>query len=253
MLSNQIIETTGYIIKTERLKSLEENIMPNTLVLKSMKPFPGYEDKSGIKTKPRLNYVYLILMYRYFPEKIERISRVLKNEKYNKCNFSCSEIVIQNKILPCIRIKGLECYEIIPDIQEDYKHNDIKFMSFKAIDSEGKIKVYKHFKISEITEGIYRDLFEGAKFYFTIPKQINWKILENTTYIVKKKIENSNFDSALGIINRFNGPEDVIRIFDKNKTLERALEIRNKYIKELKREHSLTNTFKKAITSTFNN
>jgi hypothetical protein len=252
MLSNQIIETTGYIIKVERLKSLEKNIIPNSLVLQSMKPFPGYEDKGSLKTKPKLNYVYLILMYRYFPEKIERISRVLKNEKYNKCNFSCSEIVIQNKILPCIRIKGLDCYDTIPDIQADYKYNDIKFMSFQAIDSEGKIKVYKHFKISEITEGIYRDLFEGEKFYFIIPKQISWKILENLTNSVKKKIENSNFDSALGIINRFNGPEDVIRIFDKNKTLERALEIRNKYIKELKREYSLTNTFKKAIASSVN-
>ena len=253
MLSNQIIETTGYIIKTERLKSLEKNIISNTLVLKSMKPFPGYKDKSGIKTKARLNYVYLILMYRYFPEKIERISRVLREEKYNKCNFSCSEIVIQNKILPCIRLKGLECYEIIPQIQADYKYNDIKFMSFKAVDSEGKIKVFKHFKISEITEGIYRDLYEGEKFYFTIPKQINWRMLEQLTRNVKNKIENSNFDSALGIINRFNGPEDVIRIFDKNKTLERALEIRNKYLKELKRQHSLSNTFKKAITSALNN
>ena len=250
MLSNQIIETTGCIIKTERLKSLEQNIMSNTLVLQSMKPFPGYEDKSSIKTRVRLNYVYLILMYRYFPEKIERISRVLKEEKYNKCNFSCSEIVIQNKILQCIRIKGLDCYDIIPEIQADYKFNDIKFMSFKAINSDGKIKVFKHFKISEITEGIYRDLFEGEKFYFTIPLQINWRIFEHLTHNVKKKIENSNFDAALGIINRFNGPEDVIRIFDKNKTLERALEIRNKYIKELKREHSLTNTFKKAITAT---
>jgi len=218
-----------------------------------MKPFPGYEDKSSLKTKAKLNYVYLILMYRYFPEKIERISRVLKEEKYNKCNFSCSEIVIENKILQCIRIKGLECYEIIPEIQADYKYNDIKYTSFKAIDSEGKIKVFKHFKISEITEGIYRDLFEGEKFYFTIPVQINWRILEHLTHNVKKKIENSNFDEALGIINRFNGPEDVIRIFDKNKTLERALEIRNKYLKELKREHALTNNFKKTITPSFNN
>ncbi len=253
MVTNQIIETTGYIVKTERMKSLERNIMSNTLVLKSMKPFPGYEDKDDPKESSRLSYVYLILMYRYFPEKIERISKVLKGEKYNKCIFSCSEIVIKNKILQGIRIKGLDCYEMIPEIQADYKYNDIKFMSYDAIDSEGKIKVFKHFKISEITEGIYRDLFEGEKFYFTVPVQINWRIFENLSNNVKKKIEDSNFDSALGIINRFSGPEDVIRIYDKNKTLERALEIRNKYLKEIKREHSLTNVFKKAITSTFNN
>ena len=79
------------------------------------------------------------------------------------------------------------------------------------------------------------------------------KLLEHLTHNVKKKIENSNFDSALGIINRFNGPEDVIRIFDRTKTLERALEIRNKYLKELKREHALTTNIKKSSTPTFNN
>ncbi|UCH15477.1 MAG: hypothetical protein JSV22_05805, partial [Bacteroidales bacterium] len=152
---------------------------------------------------------------------------------------------------PCIRIKGLECYDLIPEIQADYKNNDIKFMSFKAIDSDGKIKVFKHFKITEITDGIYRDLFEGEKFYFTIPLQINWRLLEHLTNNVKKKIENSNFDSALGIINRFNGPEDVIRIYDRNKTLERALEIKNKYLKELKREHTLTTNIKNSSTPTY--
>lgn len=253
MLSNQIIETTGSIIKTERLKSLEKYIISNTLVLKSMKPFPGYVDKDNLKTKTGLNYVYLTLMYRYFPEKIERISKVLKEGKYNKCNFSWSEIVIQNTIYPCIRVKGLECYEKIPEIQADYKHNDIKFMSFKTIDDVGKIKVFKHFKITEITDGIYRDLYEGEKFYFTIPAQINWRLFEHLTHNVKKKIENSNFDSALGIINRFNGPEDVVRIFDRTKTLERALEIRNKYMKEFKREHALTTNIKKASNPTFNN
>jgi hypothetical protein len=247
MLPYQIIETTGCIIKVERLKNLEKNTLPNTLVMKSEKPFPGYEDKEGQEARAKLNYVYLILMYRYFPEKIERISKVLKEEKYPNCSFSCSEIIIQNKIFPCIRIKGLESYDLIPEIQLDYKDNDIKFMSYRTIKSEGKLKVFKHFKITEITEGIYRDLFEGEKFYFTIPSQINWRLLIHITNNVKRSIADSNFDPALGIINRFTGPEDVIRIFDKNKTLERALEIKNKYLKELKREYMLTENLKNIL------
>ena len=247
MLPHQIIETTGCIIKVERLKNLEKDTLTNTLVLKSKKPFPGYEDKNGLRTKTRLNYVYLILMYRYFPEKIERISKVLKDEKYHNCSFSCSEIVIQNKIFPCVRVKGIESYELVPEIQLDYKNNDIKFMSYRTIDSEGKIKVFKHFKISEITDGIYRDMYEGEKFYFNIPSQINWRFFVHITNNVKRGIDNSNFDPALGIINRFTGPEDVVRIFDKNKTLERALEIKNKYLKELKKEYRLTENLKNIV------
>jgi hypothetical protein len=247
MLPSQIIETTGCIIKVERLKNIEKDTLPNTLVMKSEKPFPGLDDREGQETRKKLTYVYLILMYRYFPEKIERISKVLKEEKYNDCSFSCSEIIIQNRIFPCIRIKGLDTYCMIPEIQLDYKNNDIKFMSNRPVDCEGKIKVFKHFKISEITEGIYRDLFEGVKFYFTIPTQINWRLLMHISNNVKRNIKNPNFDPALGIINRFTGPEDVIRIFDKNKTLERALELKNKYLKELKREHKLTENLKNVL------
>ena len=250
MKSNQIIETTGSITKVETLTDVEQHILSNTLVLISENPFPGYGVRRSIEGNTLLNPVYLILMYRYFPEKIERISKIMRH-KYENCNFSCGEIVIQNTIFPCIRVKGLTCYELIPQIQTDYKNNDIKFMSFKKINNEGNIKVFKHFKITEITDGIYRDLYEGEKIYFIIPNQINWKLLKYITHNIKEKMANSDFDAALGIINRFTGPEDVIRILDRNKTLKRSLEIKNKYIKELKKEGMLIANLNKTATATF--
>lgn len=250
MLPDQIIETTGCITKVERLANLEEGILSDTLVLKIKKPFPGYKIRKDITGNTMLNPVFLILMYRYFPEKVERISKIL-TRKYENCSFRYGEIVIQNNIYPCIRVKGLTEDKMITSVMEEYKNNDIKFASFKKIDCQAKIKVLKHFKIAEISKGVYRDLYEGEKFYFIIAGQINWRLLVHLTLNIRKNIDNANFDAALGIINRFNGPEDVIRIFDQDKTLKRALEIKNRYIKELKKERMFIENLNKTTKTAY--
>lgn len=244
-MSNQpIIETIGSITKMEMLSTVEENIRHGTLVLTNSKPFPGYTDHTEHSALPsRPQSYYLITMYRYFPEKLERIARALKNDNLIECCSSFGEIIIHEKIYPCIRIKRIKSDILLTEIQDFYKKNEIKFMPFKHILAEGKIKVFKHFKIFEFTQGMYRDLTEGDKFYFNIPVQLNWKLLDHFVKRVKSKISNSNFDTAIGTINRFTGPEDIIRIYDKDRTLERALDIRKHFIREFKKEKLLISSF----------
>lgn len=240
MKEQPIIETTGSITKMEMLLNVEHNVLPGTLVLTNNNPFPGFiqsKEDSVIPGKPQS--FYLILMYRYFPEKLERIAKALNNENIIECYSSSGEIIIDNYIFPCIRIKRLKVQRLLSEIQEFYKKNDIKFLAYKKVQGNAKIKVFKHFKIIEIAEGIYRDLYEGEKFYFSIPLQLNWKLFDYFTKRVKSNLHDINFDAAIGVINRFSGPEDVIRIYDSNKTLERALQIKKHYIREFKRERIL--------------
>jgi hypothetical protein len=236
----QTIETIGSITKFEQLRSVEYNVLPNTLVLENTDPFPGY-GYQGVNlpsdTKPRS--IFLVLRYRYAPEKIARISVQLAKIRNEKCRTGCGEIEISSRIYPCIRLKSLACFADIPEVQNFYKDNEIKFMGYHKIDAEGKITIHKNFKIIETTPGIYRDLYDGEKFYIKIPKQINWKTFESVSKFVKNNIRNGNFDAALGMIYRFTGVEEVIRIYDRNKSLERALEIKNMYNKALKKEFIL--------------
>ncbi len=236
MEPKQVIETTGCITKVENLSNIEFHTLDDTLVLESKQAFPGLTHRQN---DDRPGAVYLALLFRYFPEKIYRLAKNLK-DNYNADWWSASgEILIKNKIYPIIRIKGLSKYEYIPVIQDYYKNNDIKFMPYKLIRAEGKIKVYKHFRIIELIEGIYRDLYEPEKFYFVISEQLNWNMLVYLTRHIRSNLENPDFDAALGVINRFNGPEDVIRIFDHDKTLDRALSLRSHYLKALKKENLL--------------
>jgi hypothetical protein len=235
MKQNEVIETIGSITKMENLLSFEEDVLPNSLVLKNIDPFPGYQTKnknSNIGNKP--GSVFIILRYRYAPEKINHINRDLIASRITDCHPSYGEIITRESILPCIRIKHIENYSLIPIIQNFYKRSDLKLMDHRHFSGPGRIKIFKAFCLTEIAEGLYRDLNEGEKIYIHIPHSINWKRFEHITKKIKYHIKNPNFDAALGVIYRFCGPEDVVRIYDQEKTLERAVQLRKLYVKEIK-------------------
>jgi hypothetical protein len=237
MENNEIIETIGSITKMENLCSLEQDVLKNTLVLKNIDPFPGYQTKNynlGISKKP--GSIFIILRYRYAPEKINRINKDLADSRITACYPSFGEIITRDAILPCIRIKGLDAYESIPVVQNFFKRNDLKLMDYRKLEGTARIKIFKTFRLIEIGDGLYRDLSEGEKIYIRIPFALNWKRFDYITKKIRFSIKDQNFDAALGNIYRFCGPEDVIRIYDQNKKLERALELKKLYLKEIKRE-----------------
>ncbi len=235
MEPNEVIETIGSITKMEKLCSIERDVLSNTLVLRNVDPFPGYQsnlDLVGNDTKP--GSIFIILRYRYAPEKINRINKNLAASRITTCYPSYGEIITRESIFPCIRIKGLENFSTVPIIQNFFKRNDLHLMDYKPIDDTARIKIFKIFRLIEIAEGLYRDLNEGEKIYIRIPNSINWKRFDYITRKIKHNAKNMNFDAALGTIYRFCGPEDVIRVYDKKKTLERALELKKLYLKILK-------------------
>jgi hypothetical protein len=109
-------------------------------------------------------------------------------------------------------------------------------MDFHRFEGPARIKIFKAFRLNEIAEGLYRDLNDGEKIYIQIPHSINWKRFDYIMKKIKSHIDNPNFDAALGVIYRFCGPEDVIRIYDQIKTLERAIQLRKLFVKEIKKD-----------------
>jgi hypothetical protein len=230
------IETIGSITKMENLISMEENILPNTLVLKNPDPFPGCKtsfENGSYPAKP--NSIFIILRYQYAPEKINKVNKELVSLYLSKCFPSFGEIITRDSILHCIRIKGLEDFKLISAIQDYLIRNDLKLMLFRHLDGDCIIKIFKSFRLVKIAEGLYRDLNEGAKIYIRTTRSMTWEQFKQATRNVKVNINNRNFDSALGIIYRFCGPEDVIRIYDPDKTLERALLLKKLYSREVKK------------------
>ena len=239
MEQSQIIETIGSITKMEQLSSMEKDVLKNSLVLRNINPFPGVRSMNNdLNTKPES--IFIILRYRYAPEKINRINSKLLLD-INLFRYpSYGEIITHESILPCVRLKELQSHEQIKLIQEYLRQNDLQLMAHFPINAECRIRIFKTFKLAEIGDGLYRDLQDGEKFYIRIQSSLNWKRFDYITKKIKHDLSNPEFDSALGVIYRFTGPENVIRVFDRDISYQRATLLRKLYLKEIKSEIHLS-------------
>jgi len=239
MDKNNIIETIGSITKMEILESIRHKVINGSLVLKNILPFPCYNRKNdGLNLSKNLVSIFILLRYPYSAEQINRIFKELVRVKIIKCYPSYGEITISGIIYPCIRLKNLDNYDLIPYIQQFFQKNNLEIMNYKDIEGLVVIKIFKAFHIIKIAEGLYLDTTEKEKVYIRIPGSMNWHDFDTLTKKIKITVNNSNFDGALGAIYRFYGSEDVIRIYDKEMTFEKAQELKLKYLNEIKGVHS---------------
>jgi hypothetical protein len=231
---NQILETRGAIIKEERVKSLESNILENSLVLENTDAFPGYFGENlPDNTKPRS--LFIILDKKYDGLFLARTLKNISAKMDHKCYGSFGDITIKSKVFNCIRIKNLECFPTVKRLQQAIIDAKVGIMKYQNIDENALIRIHKSFLMQPISEGIYRDLYEQDRFCFTIPLLLKWDEFKKITSLVKSNMENSMFDAALGFIWRVEGLMDIVRIYDKNLDLNRIKIIRDKYLIEIVR------------------
>jgi hypothetical protein len=226
----QIIETIGSIDKCDVLLALTTDIIENTLVLKTRDLAQGNSDSKGIIQK-QVSY-FIVLGERYKPELVNQvISRLCRKWNFEQ-NPGYSEITMDKKTVSCIRIKNLTSLRKIITIQQALLHEGLTLGRYMVFEGNCLIKVFKTFKLVEISECLYRDFYDKEKYYIRLHHSLSRKTFELATHSVKQKVP-GNFDAALGIIFRFTGAEFVIRIYDKDIATERSLMLQKLFYHEL--------------------
>jgi len=233
MATTRIIETMGTISKVEKLETLNNNILENTLVLEEIEPFPGYHG-ANLPTGYNPTAIYLVIKKKYSTVKILRITQTIR--KYFKHQFdgTAAEIHINNDVLYCIRLRNLENYSIIPELQKSYMYEGLKFMKKRKISGEGVIELKKHFELEKLDDHIYKDLLDPLMYYIEIPRHLSWKMFFEITTSIRHNIDNLNFDAAIGAI-YLKDIIEVIRIFTKEISTDDLNIIREKYLDELRK------------------
>jgi virulence-associated protein VapD len=227
------IETFGYIKKEESLVTVENNIIPNTLVLESLQPFPGYHGNFPDKSQPRS--LFLITTKDYSFEEVARITKnICESIKFN-FNASQGHIYFKSETLPCIRIKYLRSFTFIPELQNYYKDADIKFAKQRQINDSALIVINKSFFVADKGDGLYKDLDDESKCYFELPAFLSWDQFKKYTENIKYNIDNINFDAAQGVFFRKTGIKEIVRIFDQEKTPERIMLLHKAYLEEIRK------------------
>lgn len=223
----------GSIAKVEKLETLNNNILENTLVLEEIEPFPGYHG-ANLPSGYNPTAVYLILRKKISTVRIMRITQHIR--KYFKPGFdgTAAQISINNDLLHCIRLRNLESYAIIPELQKNYTHEGLKFMKKRKIHGAGVIEVKKNFELEKIEDGIYKDLEDPLMYYLQIPAHLNWSVFLEITTSIKHNLDDLSFDGALGAI-YMKEIIDVVRIFARDMGMSDLQKIRQRYLEELRK------------------
>ena len=225
------LEIIGTIEKREKLASIKYQ----ELVLESLFPYPGYHGKSvPDHTNPKS--VLLVTKTKYQDETIIRKTKLVREKFGEMFDASPGSVMVFNENSPCIRIKGLKNYKLIPNLIKHYQDEGISFAKGRHIPQyQGDIKILKYFLLDELDNGAYMDQETPEMGYFEIPTELDLNAFEDITMQIKRNIKENNWDAAKGVFYRKKGLVDFIRIYDKNVCLGQCLFLMEKYKEEIER------------------
>jgi len=237
MVSSKIIlQRYGNLLKQENLITIQDKILPNTFVLEAPEPFPGYFGYySDIPSDSKPLYIYLVLNKQYTLEEVTRATQNIKKYFSAKFNAAAGTVHLYNKDYYMIRVRHLDSFDQILDLQAGYMDEGIEFKKKpKNIEGKGIIRLKKFFTLEEIDDGVYFDLDEKDHGYFAIPKKLTWKYFEDLSLKVKQNWDYSKFDAAIGHFHQDFGIVDMIRIYNPNIDREYLTGIQKKYLERIK-------------------
>lgn len=220
-----ILETFGGLIKEENLRTVDDGIIPNTLVLENKDPFPGYYGAVPSDKVP--DSFFLVMTKKESTEKILRLTHIIRKNSNIDFEGSPGRICIYNDTYYSLRIRGLDDFSRLEEIQNYYRDNGIEYMKKKKIDANAVIQIKKIFEVKELEENILKDAVRDM-YYLKINKQLTWSHFRTISGQVKNNLKNTSFDAALAVIY---GSEvlDLIRIYGKDLDIDYLHKIHEKY------------------------
>lgn len=242
MEKKALMEGFGFIVKKEKLASLETEHTFHEMILEDIAPFPGFYDHFHVPNERELKPRSLFFIVKGFDvcseDQFVRTTTKIKKTFPHKFDAVLGQLELFNKTASCIRVNA-ENYTILPELLEAYKNEGVAFYKNKHVKPfQSHIKLRKYYNMELVEEGIYKDRDQACMYYLHIPENICWKDFETLTYSIKNNTSFSNFDAAQSSIYRKNGLMDFVRIFHKDINIERLEYLRDTYRKEIARMES---------------
>lgn len=222
-----ILETFGSLIKEEQVKTVEHDIVPNTLVLENLDAFPGYYGAHLPHDKVPDSF-FLVMTRKESTEKILRIAQDIRKHSHIEFEGSPASISIFNNTYYSIRLRGLTDFSQLSVIQEYYRDAGISFAKRKSVDDRAVIHIRKVFRLENMTPVIYKGS-EQYMYFLKIDRQLVWSHFKTITKQLRNNIDISAFDAALAVVYT-SEVIDLVRIYTRTLTLEEMQRIHEKYI-----------------------
>ena len=217
------------LTKYDTVVAIDEKILPGSLVLDSLNPFPGYYHETPVSSRPM--YIYLVLDKQYTLERVLRTTQNIAKEHDWDFDAGKAYISIGSQFLNAIRLRHLPEFDLAEKIQEAYQKQEINFLMNKKIKGklEAEVKISKFSTIEEVGEGIYVSSNEPTFSYIEIPKHLKTRAFEKVSMDVKYNWEGHEFDAARCSI-YYNGTlKEMVRIRSSKNDLDYLAAIKKLY------------------------
>ena len=225
-------ELMGKVIIQENVDTIDENKIPKTFVINVPNPYKNYYGRFTKVEQPNS-----IIFVTKTPNSFEKILRVTHkiNKNYNlQLDGAKCEVAINSRKLNGVRVKGIQKYAEISQIQQYFKEEGYDFAkSEKFKDTDALIRINRFFNVQQLENGIYHSKDQGDTYFIEVPKYMSWENFRNITFEIKNNTPDKNYDIAKGIFYVGDGVVEILRIVKPKATLEMLKAIQQKYIEKL--------------------
>ncbi|MBW6536524.1 MAG: hypothetical protein K0B11_16050 [Mariniphaga sp.] len=233
MEQNKKMEVFSNLTKQVTIASVEEKVLPGSLVFEALNQFPGYYHETP--TKPTPIYIYLVLDKQY---PLEEVLRATQNiEKEYDWNFDSGKgyMLIGSQLLNVIRLRHLSEIDLVVKIQEAYENQGIHFLMNKKLRGklEAEVKIVKFLDLLKLEEGIYIEEKDENFGYIEIPKYLKPAAFIKVTMDVKYNWDGHEFDAASGSFFKDGKLVEFVRIFSNKIDADYLIKIRNLFMEKI--------------------
>ncbi len=234
MNHKHVIERYAELIKEEPLSTVEpEVIAEDTFVLESAKPFFGYyHDDQLAKPDP---YLYCVLDRHFSLGEILRITARVNGQRTHPFDASVGTLTILNQTHYVIRIRDITRFCRVKQIQELFRQEGVEFKKRQRTIKEqmGIIHLSKFLHLRPQGDGLFFDVRDTNKGYFTLPHHLDWESFKELTTETKYDTDILFFDAAQAMIYHDRQVVELVRIYRENLDMEKLRAIRNRYLRVL--------------------
>lgn len=234
MAKQKHCEYFGSLEKIEEFSTLTQNIVPGSLVFESLSPFMGYYNDSVKDNNPL--YIYIITNRTYAVFDIVRAFQKVNTELDIKIDAAKAFVTFNDRSYNAIRVRHIENYEHIRNIQEAFIRNGISLLmtSDKQRNVSAHISLKKVFCLSNISESLYLDACEKNHAYLEIDRTLTFDEFATVTQKVRHNWLDSKFDAALGYFMRKEEVVEFVRIYSDKLDEQSLKEIQKLYVEKMR-------------------
>jgi hypothetical protein len=234
MEQNKKMEVFSNLTKQVSIVSVEEKVLPGSLVFEALNQFPGYYHETPLQPQPI--YIYLVLDKQYPLEDILRVTQDIET-KYN-WNFDAGKgyMHIGSEFLNIIRLRHLPELDLVVKIQEAYQQQGIHFLMNKKLKGklEAEVKIVKFMNLIQLDEGIYVEELDNNFGYIEIPKYLKPSAFRKVTMDVKYNWLGHEFDAASGSLYYQGKLVEFVRILSNKIDLNYLTELQKLYFEKIR-------------------